>query len=83
MLQFEYASSLYLSPVKPFKDLEAESLSSFGLSPSILKKVTQNYSTDRLALFESLESNQVLSEPSFLIKLMRLLKRYILRENIS
>lgn len=55
MLQLEYASSLYLSPVKPFNDMSESQLSLMPYSEAAVKRMTRNYSSDQRMAFEQFE----------------------------
>lgn len=55
MLQLEYASSLYLSPVKPFNDMSESQLSLMPYGEAVAKCMTRNYSSDQRMAFERFE----------------------------
>ncbi|SUX29964.1 phytanoyl-CoA dioxygenase family protein [Chromobacterium vaccinii] len=63
MLQLEYASSLYLSPVAPFSDIEVNCGSFLNYSESESLRMTSNYNTK--ARMEYMQASQAMNRPSF------------------
>lgn len=55
LLQLEYASSLYLSPVKPFNDMSESQMSQMPYGEAVVKRMTRNYSSKQRVAFEQFE----------------------------
>ena len=77
MLQLEYASSLYLSPVCPFSNLSKEALDKIDYPIEIVSRLTKNYNDDNRQSFIAYEKAILQPKSNKVIKLMRLTKRYI------
>lgn len=56
MLQLEYASSLYLSPVPPFSDIPASGSALAHYPKPFVRRVLANYSTPQLQLYRAFAS---------------------------
>lgn len=76
MLQLEYASSLYLSPVEPFSDFPNEELKALSYPDDVTKRLTANYSSNIRAEYREASKRQSAAQPSTLRKLLRMAKRY-------
>ena len=74
MLQLEYASSLYLSPVSPFSDIDTKIFERRGYSDAIVNRLTLNYNSSGRKRFEGYEKNNRAPELSFIKKITRALK---------
>lgn len=79
MLQFEYAASLYLSPVAPFDQMPDRMQQSLPYPEATRQRLTANYNSAWRKDFLACEEAQKPAEPSTLRKLMRLGKRYLKR----
>jgi hypothetical protein len=79
MLQFEYAASLYLSPVAPFEQMSERLLQNLPYPAATRERLTANYNNAWRAEFLAEEARHKPPEPSTLRKFMRLAKRYLKR----
>jgi hypothetical protein len=78
LLQFEYTSSLYLSPLSPFPELShsPEPLQSYP--ENVRSRVLSNYSKELMREYLSYVSSKQHPEPSRLRKVMQVVKRYLM-----
>ncbi len=80
MLQLEYASSLYLSPVKPFNDMSESHVSMLPYANSVIKQMTRNYSSEQRLAFERFErASQSVGLAGAMRSTLRALKSRVLR----
>ena len=77
MLQLEYASSLYLSPVPPFSELSRDVFGALPYPASIVKRITQNYNNADRAAYQQMADASKAPEVSTFRKVLRLAKRYV------
>jgi Phytanoyl-CoA dioxygenase (PhyH) len=77
MLQLEYASSLYLSPVEPFTAMEPARLNAMPYAEAARKRMTINYNDGHRKIFQQAAAVNVAPQVSALRKILRLAKRYI------
>lgn len=77
MLQLEYASSLYLSPVAPFSELKQPVPELMAYPENVRNRVMANYSNAaRKAYLDRLQQEAPVA-PSWLRRSLRLIKRYL------
>ena len=74
MLQLEYASSLYLSPVSPFSDIDKKIFDGRNYSDEIMNRLALNYNSSDREEFNKYKKNNRLPNRSFLRKISRALK---------
>jgi len=79
MLQLEYASSLYISPVIPFSDLPADVVAQLPYPAPVRARLLANYNSQQRAEFQNLTAQHSVPEPSLLRKWLRLAKRHLTR----
>ena len=77
MMQLEYSSSLYLSPVAPFNALTADQLAALPYPESVSRRMTANYNSDYRRTFQRMSAASAAPEPSMFRKVLRLAKRYL------
>ena len=77
MLQLEYASSLYLSPVPPFSELPKDVFGALPYPEPIVKRITQNYNNADRAAYQHMADASKAPEVSTFRKVLRLAKRYV------
>jgi hypothetical protein len=77
MLQLEYASSLYLSPIPPFSDLPADVAAALPYPEPVVKRLTRNYNNADRAAYQQMAEASKAPEVSTLRKVLRLAKRYV------
>ena len=77
MLQLEYASSLYLSPVEPFTAMEPQRLAAMPFAEPVKQRMVANYNDQHRAAYRQATAAAVAPEPSAFRKVLRLAKRYV------
>ena len=77
MLQLEYASSLYLSPVCPFSSLSKDALDKLDYPVEIVNRLTENYNDCHRQSFIEYDKAKLQPKSNKVIKLMRLTKRHL------
>jgi len=77
MLQLEYASSLYLSPVPPFSEPSKDVFGALPYPKPIVTRITQNYNNADRAAYQKMADASKAPEVSTFRKVLRLAKRYV------
>lgn len=77
ILQFEYTSSLYLSPVEPFSEINQPVPELMTYPENVRNRVTSNYSNTNREAYLDRMMREVRNSPNWLRKSLRLAKRYL------